>query len=123
MFGPKAAKVVENEFEGKSAHKAVEGDFLVMGSGKSLRKKSAKKDTEKLDINFRFKKEGGGDDRSGREGRGDDRRGGEGRGGRGGDRRGGGRRSGGRGGGDRRGGRGRGGGSGFALDSNAFPSL
>jgi plasminogen activator inhibitor 1 RNA-binding protein len=117
LFGPKAVKVVENEFEGKSAHKAVEGDFLVMGSGKTLRKKSAKKDTEKIDINFRFKKEGGGDGRSGREGRGDDRRGG--------DRRGGGRRSGGRGGGDRRGGRGRGrgSGSGFALDSNAFPSL
>lgn len=111
LFQSKGEKVVENEFEGKSALDYVEENFLVMGTGKSLRKKgSGKKGPEKIEVDFRFKKEGGGSDDRPRRG------GGRGSGERRNDRRGGDRRGG------RRGG-GRGGGRGFALDSNAFPSL
>jgi len=115
LFGSKGGdnskKIVDNEFEGKNAHVAdLEENFLVMGTGKALRKKgTGKKEVEKLDIDFRFKKGGGGgaggDDRprrgGGRDGR-SDRRGGDNR---------------------RSGAGGRGRDSSFALDSNAFPSL
>jgi plasminogen activator inhibitor 1 RNA-binding protein len=128
VFGTRKVKTIEdNEFAGKQAHAAVEGDFMVMGSGKALRTKGAgKKEVQRLDVAFRVASTntGAGDDdhRGGRGGgRGGDRRGGRGRGGdrrgagRGGDRRGGERRTGGK--------RGAGNKNGFALDSDAFPTL
>lgn len=124
LFGAKKERTaddVANDFSGKEAHVAVEGDFLVMGSGKSLRKKSNKKEVQKLDLNFKIASAS--DSRPRRDD--DDRRGGRGgRGGRGrdGDRRrndGRGRGRGGRG-GKRTGGRG----GGLKVDdANAFPSL
>jgi len=126
----KKEKKIDNEFAGKVARVVdVEEDFLVLGTGKNLRKKKSGNDkkAQTLEINFRVAKPGGDDDnkrdgprRGGRDG--NDRRGGrdgnDRRGGR--DRRNDGRgrgRGGGRGG--RRGGRG----ESFALDANAFPSL
>lgn len=119
LFGSsKGEKTVENEFEGKKSHVIEQGEFLKLGSGKSLRKKADKKEVEKLDVKFRFKRTDGGgdrDDRPRRSGRDGGDRGGRG-GGRGkNDRRGGGGRRG--------GGRGGGRGASFALDSNSFPSL
>jgi plasminogen activator inhibitor 1 RNA-binding protein len=145
-FKPLEARKVENEFVGKAPTKKETEDFLVMGGGKQPRKKgSAKKDPEKLMLDFKIKsaitndREGGqrrnGGGRDG--GRGGGRReGGErrdGRGGRGG--RGGGDRGdrGDRGGHRKRGGRGGvgGGGGGGGLgskgldtsDASSFPSL
>lgn len=117
LFGAKKERSVDEaagEFAGKEAHVAVQEDFVVMGSGKSLRKKNEKKAAQTLDLNFRVKSAS--DPRPRRDDRNGDRRGG--RGGRG-DRRGG---RGGRGGG--RGGRGKAGGRGLKVDDvNAFPSL
>jgi len=114
FFQAKELREVDNEFSGAKASKIVEEDFLIMGSGKALRKKGTKKESgEKVQLNFRVGSRPGGDGG----GRRDD--GGRGRGrGRGGDRRGGRGRGGGRG--------GRGGGGGApkpALDASAFPSL
>mmetsp|Transcript_3097 Transcript_3097/g.6324 ORF Transcript_3097/g.6324 Transcript_3097/m.6324 type:complete len:293 (+) Transcript_3097:325-1203(+) len=132
LFKPREAPTVENEFAGKTGMKKEEVDFLVMGSGKAMRKRGGeKKGKQTLVLDFKVKSATS-DDRGGRR---DGRREG-GRGGRGGgDHSGGGDRSG-RGGGDRggrggdrggrreRGGRGRGGGRGLdATDPNAFPSL
>ena len=90
---------VDNEFAGKNASKAEESDFLVMGGGKSLRKKGAgKKSKETLVLDFKVKRPSSDGDRDGgrRDGRRDSggrRDGGRGRGdrsqrgeGRGGDR-------------------------------------
>lgn len=139
VFGSKKEekKMEENEFAGKAAHVAVEGDFLVMGAGKKIRKRAEKKEVQKLDVNFRVASaddrprddgERGGRGRGGR-GRGEGGRGegGRGRGGRGRGEGGRGRGEGGRGRGDR-GGRGgkRTGGRGGGLkvdDVNAFPTL
>jgi hypothetical protein len=44
---------VENEFAGKPAAKKVEEDFLVMGEGKSKKKKQPKDNKKTLDVNFR----------------------------------------------------------------------
>lgn len=125
LFGSKGKREIDtSEFSGKEAHVAVEGDFLVMGSGKSLRKRPTKKEAQKLEPNFRFASAGG-DSRPAREENDDRRGGGRGDGGRGrgrrNDRRGDGRgRGGGRGGGRRSGGRG----GGLKVDdANAFPSL
>ncbi|KAL7468828.1 hypothetical protein ACHAXS_009064, partial [Conticribra weissflogii] len=119
LFKPREAPSVENEFAGKTGMKKEEEDFLVMGSGKAMRKRGGeKKEKQTLVLDFKVKSATS-DDRGGRR---DGRRDG-GRGGRGGGDRGG------RGGGDRggrreRGGRGRGGGKGLdATDPNAFPSL
>lgn len=112
LFGSKKEKTVEDdEFAGKTAHVAVEEDFLVMGPGKKVRQRAAKKEKQTLDLNFRV---ASGDSRPPR--RENDRRGG-GRGGRGERRR-----------NDKRGGRGgkRSGGRGAGIkvnDMNAFPSL
>jgi len=127
LFGSKKEKTIgENEFAGKAAHVAVEGNFLVMGDGKKVRKRAEKKEVQKLEVNFRV---ASADDSRPRD---DGERGGRGRGGRGrsdgGRGRGGrGRSDGGRGRGDR-GGRGgkRTGGRGGGLkvdDVNAFPTL
>lgn len=125
LFGSKNEREVDaSDFAGKEAHKAVEGDFLVMGGGKSLRKKSGKKEVTKLDVNFKFTSAN--DSRPRREGDGERRgggRGGRGGRGRGSERRGGRGRGGGRGGG-RRSGSGGGRGGGLKVDDvNAFPSL
>ena len=116
LFGSKSEKKLEDEFSGKKTHTVVtDENFLVMGSGKSLRKKNNKKEVQKLDVNFKFVSSN--DSRPRRE-ESDGRRGG-GRGRRN-DRRGGGRGRGGRGGGRRSGGRG----GGLKVDDvNAFPTL
>lgn len=44
---------VENEFAGKAAAKKVEEDFLVLGEGKSKKKKQLKDNKKTLDVNFR----------------------------------------------------------------------
>ena len=118
LFQPKEEKVLEtDEFAGKVAKVSVEEDFLVMGGGKSLRKRGGNKggDKKKLDVDFRFMRKSNG---AAGAGEGGGRRGGDRRGGGGGDRRG------------RRGGRGGGGdkATGTAagvnpLDLTAFPSL
>jgi plasminogen activator inhibitor 1 RNA-binding protein len=109
-FKPVAEKEFVDEFAGKAAKKSVEEDFLVMGGGKSLRKKGAKKDGKvSVDVGFRVSS---GDDMRRGERRGGDRRGG--RGGRGSGRGGGSR--GGRGGGKQ-------GGAINVADADAFPSL
>lgn len=103
IFGPKKEKAMDSDFSGAVAHEIVEETFLVMGSGKTLRKKGGeKKKSTQVDLGFRVAK--GNDDRRRDNG---DRRGGRG------DRRGG------------RGGRGKRGESGkaFELSSKAFPSL
>jgi plasminogen activator inhibitor 1 RNA-binding protein len=55
LFGSKKQEktIEDNEFAGKAAHVAVEGDFLVMGAGKKIRKRAEKKEVQKLDVNFR----------------------------------------------------------------------
>ena len=104
FFAPKEEKTIDNEFSTATAHVAVKEDFLVMGSGKSLRKKGGeKKKATQIDVGFRVAS--GNEDRR----RDNDRRGGRG------DRRGG------RGGG--RGNRGGKSGNNFELSSKAFPSL
>lgn len=115
LFGSKKEKAVEdNEFAGKAAHVAVEEDFLVMGPGKKVRQRAAKKEKQTLDLNFRV---ASGDSRPPRR-ENDRREGGRGRGGRGERRRN--DKRGGRGGGKRSGGRG----AGIKVnDMNAFPSL
>ena len=94
-FGARAEKAVTSEFAVPALTK-VTADFMVMGSGKALRKKgdAGKKGKQTLEAGFRFKAPDRDDDAGGRGGRG---------GGRGGDRDGGrgGRGGGGRGGGDR----------------------
>jgi plasminogen activator inhibitor 1 RNA-binding protein len=119
-FAALEIREVENEFAGKAASKKEEEDFMMMGSGKQLKKKgTGKKEKQTLDLGFKVKgNDRGGDDRGGR------RDGGR----RDGGRRDGGRRDGGRGG--DRGGRSRGnrggGRGGKGLDTNdasAFPSL
>ena len=103
IFGPKEEKTLDSEFSGAVAHVSVKEHFLVMGSGKTLRKKgSEKKKSTQVDVGFRVGREN--DVRRRDDG---DRRGGRG------DRRGG------------RGGRGKRGKSGkqFELNSKAFPSL
>ena len=150
-FKPLEARKVENEFTGKASAKKETEDFLVMGGGKQPKKKGlAKKEPEKLLLDFKIKsaitddreggrrREGGGRDGGGRDGGGGGRReGGErrdGRGGRGGrsggdrgDRgdRGGRRERGGRGGvgGGGGGGGGRGSKGLDTSDASAFPSL
>jgi plasminogen activator inhibitor 1 RNA-binding protein len=118
LLGPRKevdVEEIESEFAGKTAFVSSEENFLVMGTGKSLRKKkSGKKEVKTIDLNLRFSGEGGSSGGGGRDG--GDRRGGRGgRGGRG-ERR-----------NEKRGGRGAGkrGGRGgdFALDDSAFPSL
>jgi plasminogen activator inhibitor 1 RNA-binding protein len=128
LFKPMAVREVENEFAGKMGARKEEEDFLVMGGGKSLKKKGVKKEEKQsLVLDFKVKSaisddRGGGGRRDGgrrdggRRDSGRDRRDGGGRGGRGGDR--GGRRD--RGSGS---GRGRGGKGLDTTDANAFPSL
>lgn len=122
LFGAKKERSIEDndEFAGKAAHKIeLGGHFVKMGSGKSLRKKSAKKEVQTLDLNFRIASstDSRPPRREGNDDRGRGGRGGRGRGGRRNDRRSGGRGRGGRGG--RSGGRG-----GLKVDDvNAFPSL
>lgn len=118
LFGSKDERALEDEFSGKKTHTVVtDENFLVMGSGKSLRKKNNKKEVQKLDINFKFVSTN--DSRPRREESDGRRGGGRGRG-RHNDRRGGGRGRGGRGGGRRSGGRG----GGLKVDdANAFPTL
>jgi len=93
IFGVKKEKTasdIGNEFEGKEAHVAIEEDFVVMGTGKSLRKKTGKKEVQKLDLEFRVASSNGSGDRRPRDGGGRGDRDGGGRGNRG-DRDGGGR--------------------------------
>ena len=113
LFQPKGAKQVEDEFHGKKSYAYQEENFLVIGTGKALRKKGTGKEkgtAEKLDVDFKIKRSAGDDDNGGS---GNDRRRGDGGGRRNNDRRRPGR------GDKRRPGRG----GGFALDANAFPSL
>lgn len=123
LFAPlKLKAVVDDEFAGKSNMVKLEEDFLVMGGGKSLRKKSTKKDTKLITVTpaFRIGEKPSSDRRDKREGG----RGGGG-GGRG-DGRGGNNR-------DRRGGQRKeqrasdttkeGVGAGFNVTEDAFPSL
>lgn len=122
LFGAKKEKEMGDGdddafFKGKEAHSiSLDENFVVMGTGKAVRKKKEKKQAQTLDLNFRVASgnNSGGGGRGNR--RSDDKGRGGGRGSGGRDRRGG------RGSGGRRGGRG-GGRGGFALDSNAFPSL
>lgn len=44
---------VENEFQGKTAAKKVEEDFLVMGEGKSKKKKKDKGTKQAVEVGFR----------------------------------------------------------------------
>lgn len=139
VFKPLEERKVDNEFAGKAATMKETEDFLVMGGGKQPKKKgSAKKEPEKLVLDFKIKsaitdeRDGGGrregrrDGGGGRDGgRGGRREGGErrdGRGGRGGGDRGGRRERGGRGPTGGGGGEGRGS-KGIVFDANAFPSL
>ena len=131
LFKPREAPTVENEFAGKAGVKKVEEDFLVMGSGKAMRKRGAeKKEKQTLVLDFKVKSAITEDrgDRGRREGGRDGRRDGGRGGGRGGDRGDRGRGGGDRGGRRERGAGGRGGGRSAgkgldATDPNAFPSL
>jgi len=122
LLKPLEIRQVDNEFAGKTASKKEEGDFLVMGGGKQLKKKGAKK-TEKETLVLDFKvKTAISDDRR-REGKRDGggrRESGGRRDGQGGGRREGGRQRGSRGGGGGGGGRGKGL---DTSDASAFPSL
>lgn len=119
QFQEKAKREVQNEFAGFQARIVPKEEFLIMGSGKAIRKKSGgsgKKVTETVELGFRVgSKPGGG--------------GGRGRGDRGyrGEKREGGGRGRGRGRGDRRRGGERGGGRSARvtdpLDPSSFPSL
>lgn len=132
MFKAISIREPDNEFSGKAAAKKVEEDFLVMGTGKALRKKTGgKKEKQTFVADFKIKALFPGEndrDQGDRKDRGD-RKGGRGEGRRDGGRGGG---RGGRGGRERNGGRGGGGGGGGrgntkrGLDTNdasAFPSL
>ena len=86
ILAPIQAKEVENEFQGKTNFVAKKDEeFLVMGSGKNLRKKGNKKDLEKKSIVPSFRV-GEPAKRGGRDNRDRDRRGGRDRRGRGGGR-------------------------------------
>jgi len=140
QFQERAKREVDNEFSGFKARAAAkEEDFLKMGTGKAIRKKtggSGKKEAETVQLGFRVgSKPGGGRGRGDRGDRGDrdgDRgsyrgdRDGD-RGGYRGDRREGGGRGRGRGRGDRRRGGDRSGGRSAPavdpLDPSSFPSL
>lgn len=50
-----AGREVENEFAGKQAAKKVEEDFLVMGEGKSKKKKNKAKDEAKPVVELGFR--------------------------------------------------------------------
>ena len=49
----KALREVDNEFAGKTASSKVEEDFLVMGEGKSKRKKKGKEGKQTVEVGFR----------------------------------------------------------------------
>lgn len=48
-----SGREVENEFQGKAAAKKVEEDFLVMGEGKSKKKKKGKETKQVVEVGFR----------------------------------------------------------------------